>query len=237
MYVGNPTKSKKMKQYIPALAQSPLFRYIKPQEIEMLLGCLRPKIRHFNKNDNVLVEGKALDRFGILLSGKLQIVQYDYFGNRTILSSLHPVQLFAEAFAYVDAKFPLTVEVCEKSTVLFLDSTKCARTCQRRCLFHTEIAYNLLHILARKNVNLTQKIECMSQRTTREKLLTFLSLQALAKGSNEFEIPYNRQELADYLGVDRSAMAAEISKLRKEGKLESKKNKFKLLKGRSSLEI
>lgn len=221
-----------MKQYISALAQSPLFRHIKPQEIEMLLGCLRPKIRHFDKNDNVLAERKALDRFGILLSGKLQIVQYDYFGNRTILSSLHPVQLFAEAFAYVEAKFPLTVEACEKSTVLFLDSTKCARTCQRRCVFHIEMAYNLLHILAHKNVNLTQKIECMSQRTTREKLLAFLSLQAFAQGRNEFEIPYNRQELADYLGVERSAMAAEISKLRKEGKLESTKNKFKLLKGR-----
>jgi len=229
MYVGNPTKGRNMKQYIPALAKSPLFRHIKPQEIETLLGCLRPHIRHFNKIANVLAEGKALDRFGVLLSGKLQIVQYDYFGNRTILSSLHPVQLFAEAFAYVDAKFPLTVEACEKSTVLFLDSTKCARTCQRRCVFHTEMAYNLLHILAHKNVNLTQKIECLSQRTTREKILTFLSLQALSNESNEFEIPYNRQELADYLGVERSAMAAEISKLRKEGKLESKKNKFKLL--------
>ena len=222
-------KGRNMKQYIPALAKSPLFRHIKSKEIETILGCLRPRIQHFNKNDNVLTEGKALDRFGILLSGQLQIVQYDYFGNRTILSSLHPSQLFAEAFAYADVKFPLTVEACEKSTVLFLKSTKCARTCQRRCSFHTEMAYNLLHILAYKNVNLTQKIECMSQRTTREKLLTFLSFQALDKGSNEFEIPYNRQELADYLGVERSAMAAEISKLRKEGKLESTKNKFKLL--------
>ena len=126
----------------------------------------------------------------------------------------------------------MDVETIEKSTVLFLDSDKLSSPCQNCCSFHKQLVKNLLFIISNKNVNLTEKIECMAKRTTKEKLLAFLSLESKKQNrqnSKEFYIQYNRQALADYLGVERSAMSAELSKLKNEGILEYNKNWFKLL--------
>ncbi|MBO6256868.1 Crp/Fnr family transcriptional regulator, partial [bacterium] len=130
---------------------------------------------------------------------------------------------------YVKTKFPMNVETTEKSKVLFLISDRISNPCPNGCVFHKQLINNLLHILAHKNVNLTQKIECMSKRTTKEKLLTFLTLESIKQNSKEFYISYDRQSLADYLGVERSAMSAELGKLRKDGVIECEKNWFKLL--------
>ena len=218
-----------MDEYISKLNKCLLFNGIKAEELTALLGCMRSKIIEFGKNKIVMQEGKIFDKLGILLEGNLQIVKYDYLGNRTIISTVKPLQIFGEAFSCVKTKFPMNVEATEKSKVLFLISDRISNPCLNGCVFHKQLINNLLHILAHKNINLTQKIECMSKRTTKEKLLTFLALESIKQNSKEFYISYNRQSLADYLGVERSAMSAELSKLRKDGIIEYNKNWFKLI--------
>jgi len=225
------------------IKDSLLIKDIKLEELSSMLGCLRGVIKKYDKGENVISEGDKINKFGLLIEGKLQVVQYDYLGNKSILSIIEPKQIFGEAFAYVNKNSSLDVETIEKSTVLFLDSDKLSSPCQNCCSFHKQLVKNLLfiisnknvnltEIISNKNVNLTEKIECMAKRTTKEKLLTFLSLESKKQNrqnSKEFYIQYDRQGLADYLGVERSAMSAELSKLKNEGILEYNKNWFKLL--------
>ena len=218
-----------MLEELEKVKDSILIKGIKTQELSSMLGCLRGVIKKYDKGETVISEGQKLNKFGLLIEGKLQIVQYDYLGNKSVISVIEPKQIFGEAFAYVNKNSSLDVETTEKSKVLFLDSDKLSTPCEHCCTFHKQLVKNLLFIISNKNVNLTQKIECMSKRTTKEKLLTFLSLESIKNNSKEFTILLDRQALADYLGVERSAMSAELSKLRKDGIIECEKNWFKLL--------
>ncbi|MBQ3310672.1 Crp/Fnr family transcriptional regulator [bacterium] len=218
-----------MLKELEKVKDSILIKGIKTQELSSMLGCLRGVIKKYDKGETVISEGDKLNKFGLLIEGKLQVVQYDYLGNKSVISVIEPKQIFGEAFAYVNKNSSLDVEAIEKSKVLFLDSDKLSTPCEHCCTFHKQLVKNLLFIISNKNVNLTQKIECMSKRTTKEKLLTFLSLESIKNNSKEFTILLDRQALADYLGVERSAMSAELSKLRKDGIIECEKNWFKLL--------
>ncbi|MBQ2644414.1 Crp/Fnr family transcriptional regulator [bacterium] len=218
-----------MLEDLEKVKDSILIKGIKTQELSSMLGCLRGVIKKYNKGETVISEGQKLEKFGILIEGNLQIVQYDYIGNKSVISVIQPKQIFGEAFAYVNKVSSFNVEAIENSQVLFLDSNKLSTPCENCCTFHKQLVKNLLFIISNKNVNLTQKIECMSKRTTKEKLLTFLSLESIKNKSKEFYIQYDRQSLADYLGVERSAMSTELSKLRKDGIIEFEKNWFKLL--------
>lgn len=117
----------------------------------------------------------------------------------------------------------------EECVVMFVDCIRLLQTCSNSCEFHRKMIYNLMRVLAIKNMLFHQKIEVTSKRTTREKLISYLLMQAKTVGKNQFEIPFDRQQLADYLEVDRSGLSAEISKLRREGFLQSEKKHFKLL--------
>ena len=218
-----------MLEELEKVKDSILIKGIKTQELSSMLGCLRGVIKKYDKGETIISEGQKLNKFGLLIEGKLQIVQYDYLVNKSVISVIEPKQIFGEAFAYVNKNSSLDVETTEKSKVLFLDSDKLSTPCEHCCTFHKQLVKNLLFIISNKNVNLTQKIECMSKRTTKEKLLTFLSLESIKNNSKEFTILLDRQALADYLGVERSAMSAELSKLRKDGIIECEKNWFKLL--------
>ena len=214
------------------IKDSILMSGIKTEELSSMFGCLRGIVKKYDKGETVISEGQKINKFGLLIEGRLQVVQYDYLGNKSILSIIEPKQIFAEAYAYVNKLPSMNVEALVDSTVLFLDSDKLSSPCQNCCSFHKQLVKNLLFIISNKNVNLTEKIECMSKRTTKEKLLAFLSLESKKQNrqnSKEFYIQYNRQALADYLGVERSAMSAELSKLKNEGMLEYNKNWFKLL--------
>ena len=211
------------------IKDSLLIKDIKVEELSSMLGCLRGVIKTYKKDELVLSEGIEIKKFGLLIEGKLQIVQYDYLGNKSILSIIEPNQIFGEAYAYVNKIPSMNVEALIDSKVLFLDSDKLSSPCHNCCTFHKQLVKNLLFIISNKNVNLTEKIECMAKKTTKEKLLIFLNMESIKNKSKEFTIAFDRQALADYLGVERSAMSAELSKLRNEGVLESEKNKFKLL--------
>lgn len=159
---------------------------------------------------------------GVVLLGTVQVVQEDYYGNRSVMTVLQPGESFAEVFSCAGFEvMPVSVMAVTDSEVLLLDCRCVLTTCSRSCHFHSLLMKNMLEWMAQKILSLTQKIQYMSKRTTREKLMAYLSNQAKQQGSKEFVISHNRQSLADYLGVERSAMSAEISKLKKAGKIDT----------------
>ena len=219
-----------MKKYLPVLRQCPLFDGIEDKDIPGMLDCLGAAIRAVNKNGEILAERERATHVGILLSGSAHVVQQDFYGNRSIVSSLKAGELFAESFACAGEQIlPVSVVAVEPCQVMFVHCQRITVGCSNACCFHSRLIYNLLKIVARRNLEFHQKLEVIGNRTTREKLMAYLLLQAKQAGGDSFTIPYDRQGLADYLGVERSALSAEISKLRRSGVLTSKKSQFKLL--------
>lgn len=219
-----------MKKYLDILTKCPLFEQIEEDHLLKMLTCLGAKIEFFDKKYTIIAEGNPARYIGIVLSGSAQIIQVDYYGNRSILSSIEPSEVFAEAFACAEIKhIPVTVIANEPCEIMLIDCNHILHTCSNNCGFHQQLIFNLMKDLATKTLLFHQKIEITSKRTTREKLMTYLLFQAKKMGSSSFDIPFDRQELADYLEVDRSGLSAEISKLRNEGILESKRNHFELL--------
>lgn len=220
-----------MKELLPFLNKVNLFRGINPEELSGILHCLNARKTSYKKQDVILLEGQSVTSVGIVLSGKVQIIKEDFTGNRNIMAEIAPGNLFAEAYSCVQTEnLPLTVLSVTESEVLWVDYRRIVTTCSSACKFHTKLIENMLAILASKNILLSQKIGHISKRTTREKLLAYLSDQAAKRGTNEFDIPFNRQELADYLCVDRSAMSNELCKLEDEGVLKFHLKHFKLIK-------
>ena len=223
-------KEKILKKYLEILKKCPLFSGIKEEHLLKMLSCLDAKVAFFDKKYTIFSEGSPARYIGIVLSGSAQIVQLDYYGNRSILSDITPSQVFAEAFACAEVRaIPVSVIADEPCEVMFIDASHILHTCHNSCGHHQQLIFNLMKDLATKTILFHQRIEITSKRTTREKLLTYLALQAKRAGSPRFDVPFDRQELADYLEVDRSGLSAEISKLRREGVLECHKNHFELL--------
>ena len=219
-----------MKKYLEILKKCPLFAGINAAELEAMLGCLQAQVVRVPRGRAILEEGQPAEKMGILLSGSANIVQEDYYGNRTLVADIEPAELFAESLAGAGVKeMPLSVVAAEDCEVMLIDCMRILRTCSNNCIFHTSLINNLLQVIAAKNLKLNQKIQIISRRTTREKLMAYLMMQAKNRGSSEFTIPFDRQELADFLGVERSAMSAEISKLRAEGIIECNRSWFRLL--------
>ena len=223
-------KEKILKKYLEILRKCPLFHQIEDENLIRMLGCLGAKVETFDKKYTIFAEGSPAKYIGIVLSGSAQIVQVDYYGNRSILSEIAPSEVFAEAFACAEVRsIPVTVIANEPCEVMLIDCNHVLHTCTNSCGFHHQLIFNLMKDLATKTLMFHQRIEITSKRSTREKLLTYLMIQAKKANSNCFDIPFDRQELADYLEVDRSGLSAEISKMRKEGMIECQKNHFELL--------
>lgn len=219
-----------MQKYFETLRKCPLFYQIEEENLTALLGCLGAKVCSYNKKDTIIAEGEPAQYIGIVLSGSVEIIQIDYFGNRSIVSDIGASHLFGEAFACAGEKeIPVTVVANESCEIMFIDCKRAMHSCCNACTFHAKIIYNLMKDMATKNILFHQKIQITAKRSTREKLLAYLMMQAKKHGSNSFYIPFDRQALADYLEVDRSGLSAEISKLRDEGMIESKKSWFQLL--------
>lgn len=218
-----------MKKYMRVLRNCPLFSEMTNGEIESILACLGERVVRAGKNQVILEEGDPAEYMGIVLQGGVRIVREDYYGNRSIVAEVEPAEMFAETVAAAGAKrMPVSAVASADSEIILLDCRKMLFSCEKNCSFHGRLTSNLLRVIAGKNMILNQKLEIISKRTTREKLMAYLLYEAKRKNSEEFEIPYNRQELADFLGVDRSAMSAEIARMRKDGIIDSEKSRFRL---------
>ena len=212
------------------LKQCTLFEEIRQEELPGLLKCLGAQKKRYAKGSMILAEGEAAGEIGILLEGAAQVIREDYTGSRSMLAGLQPGEMFAEAFACAELEsVPVSVIANEECEVMLIDRDHIMRTCHKGCGFHSRLIFNLMKDLATKTLMFHQKIEVTSKRTTREKLMTYLMLQAKKAGSNSFTVPFDRQALADYLEVDRSGLSAEISRLRKENIIKSHKNYFEIL--------
>lgn len=219
-----------MKKFLNILKKCPLFYGIDDDHLIKMLTCLGARIEFFDKKYTIFAEGTPAKYIGIVLSGSVQMIQIDYYGNRSILAEIGESHIFAEAFACSETPaLPVSVIANEPCEIMFIDCNHILHTCTNNCGFHQQLIFNLMKELATKTIAFHKRIEITSKRSTREKLLTYLAIYAKEVGSNSFDIPFDRQELADYLEVERSGLSAEIGKLKKEGILDNQKNHFVLL--------
>ncbi len=221
---------------LPILKSAELFIDVSDTDLLHMLNCLLVKTKTFEKNTYIVNTAQPVMEVGIVLSGRVNIIREDYWGNRNILTTLTAGELFGEAFACAQTKSNLyNIIAAEKTKVMLLNYKKITSPCRFACRFHAKLIQNMMFLIARKNIMLTTKIEHLTQKTTRSKLLSYLSSEAIRHNSNVFSIPFDRQELADYLSVERSAMSAELSRMQKAGLIEYHKNEFKLAKSVKSL--
>lgn len=219
-----------MKKYVSVLKRTKMFKGISEDEISAMLSCLGARLNSYKKGEYVLRQGELLSDIVVLLEGNLHIQKDDYWGNRSILGQIAVGEMFGEAYVDPESGGLLNdVVAVEDSSVIFFDVKRILTTCSSDCRFHTMVVQNMFFSISEKNRNLVQKLGHMSKRSTREKLISYLSEQAKKQNNSNFNIPFNRQQLADFLSVDRSAMSNELCKMRDEGLLEFDKNSFKLL--------
>lgn len=219
-----------MEDIFPILTSSPLFAGIGAKDFESMLVCLSASRKTYGKEEVVLMEGDTVTEIGLLLTGRLHLFKSDVWGNNSIITEITPPGMFAEAVVCGGiGRAPVGIVAKDPSAILFMDYRKIVTTCSSACVFHAKLIRNMIGVLARKNIQMADKMEHMSRRTTKEKLLSYLNAEARQKNSKVFDIPYNRQELADFLSVERSAMSAEMGKLKKSGILACNKNHFELL--------
>lgn len=207
------------------LSNSQLFYGLKEDEITSLLDCLNAEKRSYKKGEVILSEGSTTENSGIVLSGMVMISCCDIWGNNSILGNAAPGSIFAEVYACIPGQ-PLlvTVSAAEDTSILFMNVGRILTTCSNACPFHARLAQNLLTVCAHKNLQLSQRIQHTSSKSVRGRLMSYFSECAKHFGSNSFLVPYNRQQLADYLNVDRSAMCNELSKMQKDGMIEYTRN-------------
>lgn len=209
------------------LSDIQLFQGIEEKEIETLLQCLKAVKKEYKKGEIILSEGDTTELIGVVLKGMALIESSDIWGNNSILGSAGRGAVFAEAYACIPGE-PLLISVtaAEDTAVLFLHVSKILTTCTSACVFHTKLVRNLLTVSANKNLQLSRRILHTGSKSIRGRLLSYFSECAKKAGKYSFQVPYSRQQLADYLGVDRSALCNELSKMQKDGLIQYEKNNF-----------
>ena len=210
------------------LENTPIFRGATAQQIQKMLGMLLPGIKNYARGETICRAGETVSSLGIILTGRATIELCDAWGNRSIIERLEPGEVFAEAYACLPGE-PLMVSVTADALTRVMHIDVNRLLAMGLVPEQTMLTTNLMRIMARKNVTLSQRMMNISARTIRARLLSYLSQQAIRAGSNRFTIPFNRQELADYLGVERSALSAQMSKMKEEGLIDYRKNEFEVL--------
>lgn len=209
-----------------------LFHGIREEEIGSMLGCLNAREKAYRKDETILRAGSITGSIGLVENGSVNIQVTFFWGGNHIFGHVSAGQIFGETYSAIPGKELLCdVIAAEPTEVLFLDMDKLLTTCSSGCSFHNRIIHNLIRISAMKNLNLSNRMMHTASKSIRDRLLSYLSEQAMEKGSAHFIVPFDRQQMADYLGVDRSAMSAELSKMKKDGLIEYHKSEFTLLEG------
>ena len=218
-----------MEKYYTQIKNSPIFFGLSEEELKQMLECFNGRIKTYEDGDMIIRQGDVIKNIYLVLSGVVNIEKDSYWGRRIIVSQLGANDNIALAFV-ASKNVESTVDAVSvgKTKLLVLSYEKCTTMCQNVCTKHRMLINNLFEILSKENIDLLQKIENISQKTIREKLLTYFSNEAKKNRSNIFEIQFKRQDLADYLNIDRSAMSFELSKMQKDGLIKFEKNKFML---------
>ena len=210
--------------------RSALFDGIQLQDMETMLGCIGYHVRSYKKGEIIAFEAETINHVGVVMEGAVDMLKEDVWGNRTMLIRSYPADIFGETFACgEDSLSVVTFAAAEDCKVLFLSFCRVMHTCTHACQFHQTLVENMVRLIARKNRELMRKIEVVSKKTLREKILSYLSIQAQSQGKTTFEIPLGRVEWAEYLCADRSALTRELAKMRDEGIIDYQRNVFKIL--------
>ncbi len=211
------------------LTATRLFRGISTKQAERMLGCLAAVPREYEKGRTILHAGEQIRAIGVVLRGGVTVETDDFWGNRTILAAVGPGGVFGEVYACLPAQ-PLLVSVraAEPCEILFLDIGRVLHVCASACAQHERMIQNLLALCAEKNLQLSQRMLHTAPKTIRARLLSYFHEQSQRAGSSSFSIGFGRQALADYLNVDRSALCAELSKMKADGLIDYSKNTFTL---------
>ena len=210
--------------------RSPLFSGIEPENMEAMLGCIGYHVREFQKGEIIAFEEETIHHVGVVLEGAVDMIKEDVWGNRTMLLRSYPEDIFGETFACgEDSLSVVTFAAAQDCKVLFLSFCRVMHTCTHACVFHQTLIENMVRIIARKNRELMRKVEVVSKRNLREKILAYLSIQSQTQGKKHFEIPLGRVEWAEYLCADRSALTRELAKMKAEGIIDYHRNYFEIL--------
>lgn len=200
------------------LASCPLFAGINPEELQIMLACLNPVVRSYRKNECLTVAGEKFLGVGVVLEGRAIVTKENAAGNRVIISTLQAGDVFGEMVAFSREKvWPATVFAQQNSEVFFLPPEKIVGNCPRQCLSHRLLITNMLRILSEKALMLKRKVEYLSIKSLRGKIATVLLEQAKKVGAATFMLPYNRNEMADFLNVARPSLSRELGKMKAEG--------------------
>lgn len=210
--------------------RSPLFAGIEPTDMEGMLDCIGYHVRSYQKGEIIAFEEENINHVGVVLEGTVDMIKEDVWGNRTMLLRTYPEDIFGETFACGEDSLSVVTFVASRDCkVLFLSFCRVMHTCTHACVFHQTLIENMVRIIARKNRELMRKVEVVSKKTLREKILAYLSTQAQNQGKKQFEIPLGRVEWAEYLCADRSALTRELAKMQEEGLIQYHRNSFKIL--------
>ena len=218
-----------MKKYLPILRNSPFFKGLTDQEILSILHCVNAATVFKERDSYIFRAGDTTEVMGLVVSGGVLIIQEDLWGHRNILSKCHAGDFFGEPYAASPgAILNISVVADEDCEIIFLNVQRLLVSCQTACEHHQKLIRNLVSVLANKILVFNDKITHVGKRTIRDKLLSYLSAESTRHSSLSFDIPFDRQQLADYLCIDRAAMSTEISRLQKEGLLKTNRNHFEL---------
>lgn len=230
LYLGNCSrKGRNMQNHINDILKCPLFNHIKREDLPIMLQCMGYNINQFSKDDFILMEQENINKIGIILKGHVNMIKEDIWGNRTTLVRMKPYEVFGETFSCsMDTVSTVSFTAATDCTVIFLPFNKVMYSCSMVCRYHHRMIENMVKLIAEKNKELMVKIEIISKKTLREKLLAYLSMQSQLYDTKYFEIPISRTELAEYICADRSAMTRELAKMREEGLIDYDKNIFRL---------
>ncbi len=219
-----------MKKYIKQLLDYPLFFGVKEKDMEPMLTCLGGQVKKYKKGEYIFFEEDDIRYIGIIISGSVDMLKEDIWGNKTMLVRMKKEELFGETFSCgADQSSVVSFCASHNAEVLFLPFDRVMHSCSMTCVFHHRLIENMVAIIARKNKQLMEKTEVISKKTLREKIMVYLSQQAQQKGTKYFEIPLGRVELADFLCTDRSALTRELNTMRDEGIIDFDKNMFQIL--------
>lgn len=218
-----------MKKVCDAMKKSVLFWDIKEEDLERVISCFDVKLSRYDRDEFVIHQGERAKGVGLVVSGQLHIIREDFLGNREILTEVGAGDIFDGVYAVLADEYQsIAVVAVQPTEAAFFSIDKMLTTCSSNCTFHNIIIKNMLRVMAQKNLMLTRKMAHLSRKSIREKLVSYLSDESSRQGKREIKIPFNRQQLADYLSVERSALSRELSKMKEEGLIEFYKNQFVL---------
>ena len=216
-----------MEKIFEIVKNNPLFYNVTYDEFVRILNCLSTRTSSHGKNETIINEGDEVTFIGVIISGSVKIIKEDERGNVSMYTELPEYGMFGDILVSAGITHsPVMIFANEDTDILKINSKKLLTMCPSACSSHIKLLGNLLREVAKKSFSLNRKIEVLSKRSTREKILCFFDLYR--NGNKKFTIPYNREEMADYLCVDRSAMSYELSKMRDDGMIRYRKNEFEI---------